>query len=591
MYTENQKRNSNRRPVLLILLLSLIALLVVLARCINQRLDLEFPDPAEGDCSNCILQDEREAELPEIELDETLTYVPNQLILTGLGSDLELVVQEVNNRGVPLELVIDETLEYLPRDDSQQQQLDTSATDITAALSATQFNRLPDVQLNLYRLDPESGVELGEAFSVLAATIRELNSGQLQGHVFADLNYVTRFWVTGAPWGIDGAPWGIDGAPWGIDGARWGINGKPITDPNVQIAADTYWRQWTFGSEQGVGLMDSDGETRTIRATGRGVRVVVLDTSPFSEPAQYSLTDWMAPPALSIAVSHPVTLPTSDATYDLSDHGLFVAGLIYAVAPESEIHLLRVLNDQGKGDLHSLLRGLNSAIEKRLTETGSLQNTVFNFSLTIKPDAAEGVEPLPPEAIAAIKALAEIAGYAPGTFPVPALDVPMEIIRQQGGVVVAAGGNNSYDDPPSQPEPAGLPAAYPQVIGVEAGNQAGERSCYSNQAAVGNGDLRAPGGDGGPPANESTPTPDGETANCMPRHYTCDTSSADCAYGVISMTLNAHKGFAYWVGSSFATPLVSGLAALELQSGTPPGDIAADVALQNGIINIPGSLE
>jgi hypothetical protein len=33
----------------------------------------------------------------------------------------------------------------------------------------------------------------------------------------------------------------------------------------------------------------------------------------------------------------------------MQDHGLFVAGIVFDVAPKAEIHLIRVLNGAGRG--------------------------------------------------------------------------------------------------------------------------------------------------------------------------------------------------------------------------------------------------
>jgi subtilisin family serine protease len=124
-------------------------------------------------------------------------------------------------------------------------------------------------------------------------------------------------------------------------------------------------------------------------------------------------------------------------------------------------------------------------------------------------------------------------------------------------VVVAAAGNEST---PNKVLPANMPAMMENVIGVAASNNDFERSCFANL-----GDLSAPGGDGGQArVNEKLDVKD---RDCVPRAQDCD--GPDCGYGVIGPALEPrpHTGYIFWTGSSFSTPMVSGLAALVQQAG------------------------
>ena len=106
-------------------------------------------------------------------------------------------------------------------------------------------------------------------------------------------------------------------------------------------------------------------------------------------------------------------------------------------------------------------------------------------------------------------------------------------------------------------------------------NPKGDISCYSNE-----GDITAPGGDGG---KLDVPQLDGtvKTLTCQPRSPTWDQDpppddrtvkcddAKDCPFGVISLVQTRYgPQYTIWSGTSFAAPLVSGLAALAYEKNT-----------------------
>jgi subtilisin family serine protease len=281
--------------------------------------------------------------------------------------------------------------------------------------------------------------------------------------------------------------------------------------------------------------------SRTITQTGSGTRVILFDSSPFAETGTVTLTVNAAGQARDLFALQTVErLPqTSFANSAFPDHGPFVAGLIHAVAPAADLELVRVLgNDDGRGTLADLLAALQEFYDRNGDGTTlDLHGTVLNLSVGVH-------HPL----TATFPTLA-----VTDTFGLPAEVASLQQILRygydHGAVIVAAAGNDFAFGQADSPW-AESPAAYDFVISVGGSTSSGTRSCFSN-----NGDLFAPAGEGvgsacsGPPAQE------------------CATNPTACIVSVIHDDQGAtNAGFGYWVGSSFAAPQVSGLAALVLEA-------------------------
>jgi hypothetical protein len=151
---------------------------------------------------------------------------------------------------------------------------------------------------------------------------------------------------------------------------------------------------------------------------GRGVKVAVLDTAPSLhdlveayevyhkvDPRKKkkdhllleSLLEQRLPgdPRPAPLTVHPASIADlmrmrsvhlRDHNYNMTAHGLFVAGLIHSIAPASEIHLYEVLNFEGVGDLESIARGLWEVAEEQYRlymKTGRVQPLVVNCSLML----------------------------------------------------------------------------------------------------------------------------------------------------------------------------------------------------------------
>ena len=333
--------------------------------------------------------------------------------------------------------------------------------------------------------------------------------------VMADANY-----KTGRALGeVSGDPTSTEGFTLGeVGGAAAGI--------------DAFYKQWALQSCAnnivGIELFDDNGN-RTVAAEGKDVLVAVFDTSPFAEHQLIfdAALELLAPQQTAVTNNNLPGVP------DARDHGLFVASLIDAVAPQSKIQLIRVLDNSNRGTLATLVQAIQDFIaEQEAAGSNSekpLAGAMINLSLGVHatPDK-DWVGP-----------------------PIPTLYCVLNEAHEKGAVIIAASGNDSSQGL----QPPQFPAAYGFVIDVGASNNQGSRSCFSNHA-----EIHAPGGE--------------NDARCRHVPSSCAFDAQACLIGAAHHTaLVSH--FAYWKGTSFATPLVTGLAALLVEKGMNPADIKA----------------
>lgn len=457
-------------------------------------------------------------------------YIQDQIILSGPAADIDALVA---------------TLPQL----TEQERLSFAALGPVVSACPGLPSGAEDLVIDRYRI--------AGAQPDVAATIEAINNATgPDSRIVAEPN-----WVVGSPWDVAGSPWDVAGSPWDVAGST-------STDQAQSADPALYTSQWAL---RHINLLNSEDRPR-----GEGIIVGVFDTSPYGtasapfSPPTVQTVDWVTAPApMTITESRPeplaVPAPSDPPGIDVANHGLFVAGMVHLVAPASDIRLIRVLENDNRGDLATL----NMQLFNFMVETNEQQAPrVINLSLGVRvpPDAAGF--PLPRE--------------------VQSLRNMMAVARCLNIVVVAAAGNNSANL--AQPERAELPADFVSVIGVAASNQANRRACFSNQ-----GDIAAPGGDGR--------NSEDENGRCQPRLDECD---GDCPFGVVGPVLqtDANTGYIYWTGSSFATPLVSGLAALVWEAGgrgLTSADVQAIIAcgashtgdpyLGDGVINVQRTLE
>ncbi|MCE7986228.1 MAG: hypothetical protein DYG89_34055 [Caldilinea sp. CFX5] len=374
------------------------------------------------------------------------------------------------------------------------------------------------------------------------------------------LNYLGKPVIIGNPHGVGALPLGI-----------------PI--PTGPLSTNLLLKQWALAetpvSAFGINLYQELGLTRTTTATGKGVRIVIFDTSPFTisegvgKTAGYSgviTTPLYVGPfgPLTITVTNLMTQPcTAEITntaslsfnVDIRSHGLFAAALAYVVAPEATIELVQVLDNYGCGTTIALTQKLQELVDKNATNP---MPTVINLSLGVIDghDLAESLDPL---------------------------STTLSLARSHGMVIVAAAGNRINDK--NSVEVMQPPASHQAVIGVGASNAQGGLACFSKRVVKGLGPrIAAPGGDawvvGQCNAQE-------KFRRCVNERkwlrlleglyktvdQTPPTALSDaCSNLLLGMTFDPTTdtyGYANWMGTSFATPIISGWAALQLQNESP----------------------
>lgn len=290
--------------------------------------------------------------------------------------------------------------------------------------------------------------------------------------------------------------------------------------------------------------------------------------------------------------------------FDMPDHGLFIAGIVRDLAPGATIECMRVLSDYCVGDLATLTKALELIHNRMLRQNPDTKFTqgdlykrpvVINMSLVIPPTDKE----------------AKKLGFKPkltNLLRKHLLD-PMNRLSELGVVFTASSGNEgdlrvgSKAMNPKHVRPFALyPSAFaynvppdpvPRIIPV--GAVRGDRSPASYSCYPGKKGIATFGGEvpdaipPKPPKRPPTPTPDcrthAEHIDAVVGIYSSPTypklSIDDCnpTYPVPNP-----NGWTNWVGTSFATPIISAILAriLELNGGV----LASNVDLLVDITNV-----
>jgi hypothetical protein len=446
-------------------------------------------------------------------------FIRNQFIVTGNRDQVREVMDDLAASSRSLRIKAVDEIDLRSLSQRLVSRLSNRSDDRAAREEEIRprypLEQAADVVVRAYQLS--EGVTLEEAFDAFYGAVGD-------HAVYAEPNY-----LIGNP---------------DIAGNSGCVEGGPAVPTGAGSGQAAFWDQWAF-SPQGIDLY-----AQSSKLAGQGTRVAVFDTSPFCKPGLWHIP-WIKTD-LDICVAHPRPLVDLQSKVeekeDYRDHGLFVSSLVHAVAQKAKIQLIRVLDKHNQGDLETLVKALYDYTLGSESRGRPLERTVINLSLGLVDEPGTQRDWLLElkERLLARDALLQYVGrgYEQTEVPVVYLETVLGMAREAGATIVAASGNKSSQ---AEAEPMLVPAAYKFVIGVAGHNIDRERSSFSNQ-----GNIAAPGGDG-PPDFE----PNDRAGNAIPDHWLVG----------LSMRSEPVEGYMYWMGTSFAAPLVAGHAARLLGVG------------------------
>jgi hypothetical protein len=480
-------------------------------------------------------------------------FVDNQIIVIGDIEGVNAVIGEHNpetgeplgpgSAGLTLNLIQECDLSFWSNLNLTDQKPYEPLTGADGKESATPPFSTTDYNNLVYRFYEIPGGTQTPPSTTVETAIQQIITSAGDADVFPDANWLAD--LSGP--GSCGDPYSGGGSPYSGGGSPYAGPGIPDRNIMTDMVAQ-FENQWAIGKQPG-GI-----ELPSPHPQGAGVRIAVFDTAPFGLESPTTTAPNPTPVAVPAAfpawpsdlrliftdeIVHPLA-PINPPAGDLSDHGLFVAGLIHAIAPESEIHLIRVLNDDACSSLNTINTGLINFVFRMVSRYGNLSKTVINLSFGIHvPDSTVQEQRTD---IDWFDDLLQLITFKSVLFAA----------HGAGAVIVAASGNDAALQMQE-------PARYDDVIGVAASNQQGGFSCYSNP-----GDVAAPGGDGGQTAQSNCASLTGNMSATVPASQRPCNDFANCPYGVISLSqsVTGGPGYIFWSGSSFSTALVAGHAAL-----------------------------
>ncbi len=195
-------------------------------------------------------------------------------------------------------------------------------------------------------------------------------------------------------------------------------------------------------------------------------------------------------PTIAAMSPAPAYSPDHYRAVNVQDHGLAISELIHWDAPTAHIHLIRVLNDYGVGDLQDLLAGIQMVLQQ------GQKGAIVNLSLDYGPptdcldqywNAAKTSSTLNADSGAARLGqvfgtngcLTNDGGIANNARRYIVIGLAIQELLQMGDIVVASAGNSSSGGTHGD---ANMPAAYCGVVAAAATDGMGNLAPFSNKA-------------------------------------------------------------------------------------------------------------
>jgi hypothetical protein len=296
-----------------------------------------------------------------------------------------------------------------------------------------------------------------------------------------------------------------------------------------------------------------------------------------------------------------------DHDYIMTDHGLFVAGIIHSIAPAAELHLYEVLNPQGAGDLETIARALWKIFDElyqAFKKTKEHQPWVINCSLMLyipldgDPDklnvarVISSDSPLPvvghrltdmePALVEKIRNGSDKLFERSGSVLLWICD----LLYLLGARVIAAAGNDWDPSDAGRPQ-ARYPAAFPSVQGVGALKKEQSQAALMRNA---NFDVASYSDLSDQPGKVGIATLGGEPGEgrgvlgvYLGEFPEPPPDELPILHRILKWLAGLFGGkyvypkndshWAWWAGTSFATPILSGVIAAVLSSSAPPPTI------------------